>query len=295
MENPVRIYEDRGMKLFKNKFFIIVLSIAIFAIIFTSVLSLMGKTGPVKNALNVISTPFRYIGSSIKEGFEGFSEYFASVKALENENRELREEIERLEGELADSVAAKEENKRLKNYLSVKDSYSHLTLLEGLIIGREGDNHTTFITLNKGIWDGVDLGMAIITENGLVGSVVEVGYNWCRVRVLSEASASVGAYVVRSGEIGLAQGDISLKGTGRCYLKYLSPDADVKIGDTVYTSGKGSVYPEGLLIGHIADVKTNEYLRTKTAEIDLAVDFEELKYVMIVIAHTRSADNTQGE
>ena len=282
------------MKLFQNKFFIIVLSVAVFAIIFTSTLSLMGKTGPIKNALNVISTPFRYVGISIKEGFGGFSSYFASIKAIENENRELRDEIDRLERELVDSVAVKEENERLKNYISVKDSYSHLTLLEGLIIGREGDNHTTFLTLNKGMGDGVDLGMAIVTEKGLVGSVVEVGYNWCRVRVLSEASASAGAYVLRSGETGLARGDISLKGTGRCYLEYLSPDADVKIGDIVYTSGMGSVYPEGLLIGYVADVKTNEYLRTRTAEIDLAVDFEELKYVMIVISHTRST-NSQAE
>jgi len=279
------------MKLFKNKFFIIVLSIAVFAIILTSTLSIMGKTGPLKNALNVIATPFRYVGASIGEAFDGFSRYFSSIEALEEENRALRDEVARLEGELADADAAKDENERLKDYLSVKDSYSSLEMLEGLIIGREGESHTTFFTLNRGTGDGVDLGMAVITQNGLVGSVCEVGYNWCRVRVLSEASASAGAYISRSGETGLIEGDISLKGTGRCYLSYLSAEADIEIGDLVYTSGEGSVYPRGLLIGRVAHIETNEFLRTKTAEVALAVDTEDIKYVMIVTDYTLSAES----
>ncbi len=281
------------MKLFKNKFFIIVLSVAVFAIILTSTLSVMGKTGPIKNALNVIATPFRYVGMKIDEAFDGFSRYFSSIEALEEENRELRDEIDRLEEALADADAVKEENERLKDYLSVRDSYSSLKLLEGLIIGREGDNHTTFFTLNRGMGDGVDLGMAVITREGLVGSVCEVGYNWCRVRVLSEASASAGAYISRSGEVGLVEGDISLKGTGRCYLNYLSAEADIEIGDLVYTSGKGSVYPRDLLIGRVSDIEINEYLRTKTAEVTLAVDIKDLKYVMIVTDHTLVADEAE--
>ena len=90
------------MKFFKNKFFIILLAIAVFASIFTATLSVMGVTDPIKNVANVISVPFRYIGAAVKESFEGFSEYFTAIEKLDEENKRLEGEIDRLESELAD-------------------------------------------------------------------------------------------------------------------------------------------------------------------------------------------------
>ena len=270
------------MKFFKNKFFIIVLSVTVFAMILTATLSIMGQTDPIKNALNTVATPFRYVGMKIKDSFSGFSRYFNTIEELDRENSELESEIERLEKELADAEAVKEENERLRDYLNVKKTFPDFELLDALIIGTGAENYITVFTLNRGSGDGVKLGMPVITQNGLVGSVCEVGYSWCRVRVLTEASASASAYVSRSGEIGLVEGDISLKGTGNCVLNYLSAEADVQEGDLVYTSGKGSVYPRGILIGRIKSVESNQYLRAKTAVVECAVELEALKYVMIV-------------
>ena len=270
------------MKIFKNKIFITALSIAIFFVILVSVLSLMGQTGAVKDALGTVSMPFRYVGLKVSEAFEGFSEYFRSVDELLGENQSLRDEIERLEGEVADRDATKEENARLREYLDVKKTYPDFELMDALIVGREGDNNTTFLTLDRGSADGVEVGMPIIVSQGLVGSVCEVGKAWCRVRIVTESSAGAGAYVHRSGEIGIVGGDITLGLDNKCRLKYLHEDADVKIGDLVYTSGEGSVYPRGLLIGRISSVDKDEFLRQKTAVIETAVDFRELKYVMII-------------
>jgi rod shape-determining protein MreC len=124
--------------------------------------------------------------------------------------------------------------------------------------------------------------MPVIVDTGLVGSVCEVGYTWCRVRVLTEASSSVGAYIPSSGENGIIEGDISLKDTGICMLTYLSPDADIQVGDLVYTNGQGSVYPRGIFIGVVESVEENEFLRTKSAKVRCAVDFESLKYMIII-------------
>ena len=155
-------------------------------------------------------------------------------------------------------------------------------MIEALVVSGESDNSTSVFTLNKGKVDGVRLGMPIIVGKGLVGSVCEVGNNWCRVRTIAEASASVGAYISRSGELGVIDGDISLKDTGNCYFKYLDADADIEVGDTVYTSGIGSVYPRDMLIGKVIKVETNSHLRTKEAVVELAVDLDEMKYVLIV-------------
>lgn len=270
------------MKLFKNKFFIIALSITVFITIFTATLSIMGQTGPLKNVFNVISTPFRYVGIKIQDSFEGFSKYFSKIENLDRENKELEGKVAELEKNLADAEALRLENERLRRYLDVKKTFPDFKMTEALIIGSESDNYMTVFTLNKGSVDGVKLGMPIIVEGGLVGSVCEVGYNWCCVRTLTEASASAGAYIPRSGEAGIVDGDISLKDTGECMLTYLSEDSDVIVGDLVYTTGQGSVYPRDLLIGRVISVEINEYLRTKTATVKCAVDFKSLKYVMII-------------
>ena len=287
VENYVRTL-GIDMKFFKNKFFIAALSIAIFLAILTATLSIMGVTDPAKDVINTLSVPFRYASVAIGDSIDGYKKYFSAIDKLYEENKELKEEINRLEGELADANGVREENERLKDYLGIKKLYPNFELTEALIIGSESENYMTVMTLNKGRNHGIDVGMAVIVSEGLVGSVCEVGSNWCKVRALPEASASVGAYVKRSGEIGIVSGDIALKGRGECYLEYLSADADVEVGDTLYTSGIGSVYPEGLLIGEISEVRTNNSLRTKEATVSLAVDFNSLKYVLIITDFTVS-------
>jgi len=258
------------------------MSLALFIVILSVTLSAMGQTGPINNTLNVMATPFRYVGLKIGEAFNGFSKYFTSIDELDKENQSLIEEIERLEGELADSQAIKEENERLREYIEFKNTYPDLALTEALIIASESDNYSTLFTLNKGRKDGIKVGMPVVISKGVVGSVCEVGSTWCKVRVITEASSSIGAYVSRSGETGLIEGDISLKGTGECILNYLPADADIEVGDLIYTSGLGSVYPRGLLIGEVTEIKTDEYLRTKVAKVKCSVNFESLTYVMIV-------------
>ena len=270
------------MKLFKNKFFIIALSITLFVTILTATLSIMGQTGPLKNALNVISTPFRYVGIKIRESFDGFSRYFTAIEDMDKENEELRAKVSELERSLADKEAILIENKRLREYLDFKKTYPHLEITEAVILSTSSENYMTVFTLNKGTGDGIALGMPVIVEDGVVGSVCEIGYNWCRVRALTEASAAAGAYIPRSGAVGVVDGDISLKDTGCCILGYLLPDADVLVGDLVYTTGEGSVYPKDLLIGRVVSVETDGYLRTKTAYVECAVDFNSLRYVMII-------------
>ncbi len=270
------------MKIFKNKFFIIALSFAVFFIILVSVLSVMGQTGVIKDAINGVAMPFRYIGGKINESIDGFSRYFETIDSLVEENEDLKTEIDRLQSELADADAAKSENERLREYLDIKKTYPDFEMLDALIVGREGDNTTMFFTLDRGQGDGVDVGMPVIVTGGVVGSVCEVGRDWCRVRVLIEASANAGVYIERSGEIGVVSGDITLSLKNQCRLNYLSENADVEIGDLVYTSGQGSVYPRGLLIGRVSEVGVDANKRQKTAIVDIEFNVGELKYVMII-------------
>lgn len=270
------------MKIFKNRFFIVILSIALFLTILTSTLSVMGYTDPIKNVLNTVTVPLRYAGQKVSESINGFRNYFVSVKGLQAENEELRSTVNDLKNQLVEKGAAIEENRRLREYLEMKDNYSSFKLTEALVIGVEGENHTTFLTLNMGTDDGIRIGMPVMVKEGLVGSVSDAGSNWSRVRLVNEASASAGAYVQRSGEIGVLCGDIANKDTGYCTLNYLSEKADIKVGDLIYTSGEGSIYPSGIFIGRVTEIKTDGYSREKMATVECAVDFEGLRYVVVI-------------
>lgn len=256
-----------------------------FLTILTATLSAMGLTDPIKDAINTVTVPFRYAASAVSDAFDGFTSYFKAIEDYKAENESLKAENDALRAELAEGEAAREENARLREYLEMKEKYSSFKLTEALIIGREGEGHATFFTLNKGKNDGVDVGMAVMVSGGLVGSVCDAGDTWSRVRVVNEASASAGAYVHRSGETGVLSGDIAYKDTGYCTLKYLSENADVEEGDLIYTSGEGSVYPGGIYIGRVKSVTVDGFSRTKTATVEIAVKLDELKYVVVITGY----------
>ena len=85
------LYEGRNLKIFKNKFFIIALSVSIFLTVLCSTLSIMGKGDFIRDAANVIVTPFRYVAVKINDSLKGFSKYFKSIDKYFEENKELKE------------------------------------------------------------------------------------------------------------------------------------------------------------------------------------------------------------
>lgn len=278
------------MKYLKNKFFIISLSIALVLVIFTSVFSFMGMGNVLKDGVNTLLSPFRIVGVKLKESAENISLYFKNMERLIEENRELLEENRDLRDSLTEAQAKDEENIRLREYLEFKKTYNDYTLCEANVIAHEGDAYMTVMTLNRGSGDGIKKGMAVITTSGVVGSVFEVGYNWCKIRNIVEDSSGVGAYISRSGEIGIVEGDVMYKESNLCDLNYLSEDTDAKEGDIVYTSGLGSVYPRGLPIGKIVSVKKNSHDRTASAKVQTFVNFSDLKYVMIITSFDINSD-----
>lgn len=276
------------MKLFKNKFFVVSLSVATAIAILISVFSLMGYRALVRNVVGTVATPFRMVGNLFCGAVEGFGKQFRSVDALEKknaaleeENRELRENIERAE-------RLEAENERLREFLGMKSEYPTFTLEEGTVIGREGENHLTLLTLNRGSIHGVRVNMAVITKDGVVGCVSEVGLTWCKVSTLLEDARSVGVLSPQSGASGILVGEYTYRENGTCKLTFLDGDArneKAEIGDSVETSGTGSVYPAGLTVGKITELKTDAATRSLIATVEPAVDFSAVEYVMIVTGY----------
>lgn len=278
------------MKLFKNKFFIVSLTVAVVLAALTSTFAAMGYNGLARNVIGVIATPFRLLGTVFVDAGEGFSKYFTSIDRLTEENRALAEENRELREQIERAARLEQENQRLRAYLAMKSSYPSLALEEGMVIGREASNYVTVFTLNRGTVHGIGMDMAVITAEGIVGSVSEVGLTWCKVSTVLETSRSVGVYLPRTNAAGILSGDFTLKEQGLCKLTFVDTDpktADIQPGDRVLSSGLGSVYPPDLTVGEVVSVEIDPASRTLVATVRPLVDFAQPDYFMIVTGYQK--------
>jgi rod shape-determining protein MreC len=250
----------------------------------------MGYNGLVRNILGTVATPFQWIGTVVTNAIEGFSGYFSSVDMLREENEALAEENRLLREQLERAELLEKENQRLRDYLSMKAEYPSFSFEEGMVIGREASNFITVLTLNRGSVHGIEQNMAVVTPEGIVGCVSEVGLTWCKVSTLLETARSVGVYLPRNKATGILSGDYSMKMDGLCKLTFVDVDvknADVQPGDAVYSSGIGSVYPPELKVGEIVSVEIDNASRTLIATVRPTVDFSEPDHMMIITGYQR--------
>ena len=273
------------MKIFKNKFFVICLCVAVVLAGVTSTFSIMGLPMVARNMLGTVTAPVRWCVTAVTNAAEGFERYFKGINTLTDENERLEAENAALREQLEEAELLEAENQRLKAYLDLKDKHPDFTMVEGMIISRESESYASVFTLNRGSLHGVETGMAVITEQGIVGSVKEVGLNWCKVTTVIETASSVGACVRRSGDAGIVSGDFSLRKNGYCKFSYVEGTADIEVGDTIVTSAMSGIYPADLVIGKVTSIGTDEYTRMTVATVLPAVDFSDLQWVMIITGY----------
>ena len=273
------------IKLFQNKFFIICVCIAVVLCAVPTTFSLMGYGELAKDIVGTLTSPIRWCVSAVSNGLAGIGRYFRTIDALASENEALRGEVESLREELERGEILEAENERLREYLDIKAAHPSFEMCDAMVIGYSADNSSTSFTLNRGQIHGIAVNMPVISSAGVIGYVTEVGVNWCHVKTLIEPDSSVGAYLPRTGTTGIVSGDYSLMPDGLCRLTYLEAGVDVQVGDRVYSSGIGSIYPADLYLGEVIAVEVDEYSRTLIATVQPVVDFSALQWVMILTGY----------
>ena len=278
------------MRIFQNKFFIVCLCVAIAISGITSTFALMGYRSLSKNIVGTLATPFRLVATLTTNAVEGFGKYFSSIDELTEQNEALKQENAALKEQISQSGLVEKENDRLRDYLSMKSEYPSFSFEEGMVIGREASNYVTVLTLNRGTIHGVEENMPVVTKEGIVGCVSEVGLTWCKVSTILETARSVGVYLPRNGASGILSGDYSMRVDGLCKLTFVEVDAknaDVQPGDAVYSSGMGSVYPPDMKVGEIVSVEIDNVSRTLIASVKPTVNFSEPDYMMIITGYQK--------
>ena len=204
------------MRYFKNKFFIICVTVVLCLTVFSAVLSIGGNAWFLKDAFNVISYPFREAFNYCADGIKGFADYFEQMEKLLEENEKLRQENEELKKLESDLAVLKEENAWLRDFLDVKNHNTSFEFADAIVIGESSGETYKTLTLNKGSLHGIEAGMVVMTGQGLVGRIVEVGLNTCDVLCIVDVSSATGALIERSALVGILEGYYA----GNCRFHY---------------------------------------------------------------------------
>ena len=195
---------------------------------------------------------------------------------------ELKDEVNRLSARVRELEAFGKENERLRQMLELKEAETERDIVCCEVIAKDPGNWFYSFTMDKGKGDGLKVDDTVMSGYGLVGRITEVGPNWAKVVTIIDSESSVGALVSRTQDLAIVDGDLYLADDGKCKLNYLTKDTSLVLGDTIVTSGLGGVYPEGILIGTVSEIKSDSMGYSQYAVIDTAVNFEKIQEVMVI-------------
>jgi rod shape-determining protein MreC len=169
-------------------------------------------------------------------------------------------------------------NERLQKLLQLRSSLN-APALAASVIGEDGSPWFKTVVIDRGSVDALREGMPVIANDGVVGQLVKVADGSSRVLLLTDHASGIAALVQRSRARGVVKGT----GGGRCSLEFALQEEDVKVGDTVVTSGIGGIFPKGLPIGEVTMVKKGEYGIFQTVEIRPRVNISKLEEVLVIL------------
>lgn len=246
----------------------------------------LGPTwNPAEQFVIEITAPFqKLIKQTTKSTEELWLNYFRLVD-VHHENTQLKNEIHVLKmanSRYRELLATQE---RLEELLQFKQTINR-PVLAAQVIGLDPTGWFKSVIIDKGKWAGLRLDMPVVNAFGVVGRVVSVSSNYAKVLLIIDQNSAVDCLVQRSRDRGMLKGLMS----EICKLDYVAKSNDITMGDIVVTSGLGGVFPKGLPVGRILDVKEISGELFKDIKIRTAVDFSKLEEVLVIVEESKSSN-----
>lgn len=194
-----------------------------------------------------------------------------------HENQRLQNDIRTLNLRVLEGNEAVLANKRLERLLEMKSSIRN-PVVAATVVGEDAASWFRTLVINRGSSSGILEGMAVISADGVVGQTTKVSPLTSRVLLLTDHASGISATIQRSRARGVVKG----KGEMLCSLEFTTREEDVKVGDTVITSGIGGIFAKGIPIGEVTMVKRGEYGIFQTISIRPTVNLSHLEEVLVV-------------
>ncbi len=202
----------------------------------------------------------------------------AGLWGARQEAEALRARVAGLERDTVRLAEVELENARLRELLDFRRTLAG-ELLTARVVGHDATGLSRTITIDQGSAGGVGKGAAVLAPGGLVGQVFQTSPHAARVLLVIDHNSGVDAVVQRTRGRGIVEGTVD----GRCGLKFVKRTEDLQVGDLVLSSGLDGIFPGGLPVGRIAAVDKQGQGLFQYAQVDPAVDVDELEEVLVTL------------
>ena len=224
----------------------------------------------------ILSSPFKKINN--------FFDDFSKLDDVLEENKILKSNIERIESLEAENIELKQEIKKMKDELNIDRVLSDYDYLNATVISRNAMYWYNNLTIDKGSKNGVEEGMVVINSTGLIGKITNVSNFSSDVKLITTTDTNNKISVI------ITNGDNNLVGVingynyddGYLKVEGISNTETVAVGDVVYTSGLGGVFPSGIILGHVDSITTDVYDLAKIINVKPSAKFDNINYVTVL-------------
>jgi len=230
----------------------------LFACISIALLLADARMNALKTVRQVVGTvlyPLQMAALLPRDAIFGVGDYFSSLSALEKQVRDLKQQQIASAQALQQAQLYNAENAQLRKLLDARERVPGKSLLAEILYDAR-DSSSRKIVLDRGIQQGVQLGLPVIDNQGVVGQVTRVFPFTAEVTLLTDKEQAIPVQVLRSGLRSVAYGRGQ---SGQLELRFVAAQQtdNVVVGDILITSGIDGVYPAGLAVARVTQVENN--------------------------------------
>ena len=241
-----------------------------------------GLMNPIRNTIGYVLVPLQ---SGVNRVGYGLYEELAdhrSLKAVQEENKRLNEQIDLLTEENNRLAQNEGELSRLRDLYALDQDYLQYEKVAARVIAKDSENWFQVFRIDKGSQDGIRVDQNVMANGGLVGIVTDVGLNYATVRSIIDDESRVSAMCLQSSNTCIVAGDLTLYQQGRLRITDMQKDATIQDGDRIVTSNISSKFMPGILVGYAVDIQDDEKKLMKTGYLIPAADFDDLTEVLVL-------------
>lgn len=269
-----------------KKMIMLLISVLIFISLITFSLSSRGGNIVQSGANDVTGVVGRLLSKPTNAIF-GVVDSVNDVQSTYEENQRLKGQLDAIHEKEAAIAALKSENQQLKDELGLEELVTEYTVRRGNVISRNPDQWINQVIIDLGTMNGMERGMPVMNNNGLVGYISETNPTSSKVTLISNVDLSaskVSSEIILDEEEEAIQGIISeyKTDTNQLVMSQITSDVEIKPGTLVTTSGLGGAFPRGLVIGEVEAVRLDEQGLERLVFIKPLSDFNNIRIVSVI-------------
>jgi rod shape-determining protein MreC len=198
---------------------------------------------------------------------------------VRRQNARLEEDNQRLTVQVAQLQEQAAQNSQLGDLAQIQRAQPDQRFVAASVIALDPSNLHDQLEIDRGSNQGLRNGMAVLGTGGaLIGTVRTTLPDKAWIALITDSQSNVNALIAESRALAIVRGSVDRK----LSMQFVAEGVDVKVGDTVLTSGLGGAYPAGFLLGHVSAVQGRPVDLFKTVSVEPAARLDSLEHVLIL-------------